>query len=66
MCSGFSYEQHESLQAVTLVVPMTRKEVSLAINEGVMARETIYHGIIEHNELIVRGGEVLFFGWFDT
>ena len=62
MCSGFSYQQHESLQAVTLVVPMTRKEVGLTVKEGVIARETINHGIVEHYKLIVRGGEIMFFG----
>ena len=62
MCSCFCNEQHESFQAITFVVPVTRKEVGFVVDEGVVSGEAIYHSIIEHNKLIVRGREVLFFG----
>ena len=41
---------------------MTRKEVSFLIYEGVVSRKAVYHSIVEHNKLIVRGREVLLFG----
>ena len=49
---------------ITFVVPMTRNEVGLTVKEGVIARDTINHGIVEHYKLIVRGGEmeIMFFG----